>query len=150
MLLQLFAYVMQSYSMLIRSDIFRFVVIFSAYFAVFIGVFFLLLTNSPDVSVNRADPAHVAGILYISSIDSWAAAQSIVIKIDQLRTFFTGVVICGAILAVAVWQGWSAEEYNNHEVTSLIIIGFVSIIGAAMQLGFLTLGIRAIKKLIAK
>lgn len=129
---------------------FRFVVIFSAFFVVFIGLFFLLSTNSPDVSVNREDPTFIPGITYISSIASWAAAQSIVKKIDQFQTFFTGVIICGAILAVAVWQGWSTEEYNNHEVTSLIIIGFVSIIGAAMQLGFLTLGIRIIKNMIAK
>ena len=150
MRLQLLVFVMQSYTMLIQSNMFRFVVIFSAFFVVFIGLFFLLSTNSPDVSVNREDPTFIPGITYISSIASWAAAQSIVKKIDQFQTFFTGVIICGAILAVAVWQGWSTEEYNNHEVTSLIIIGFVSIIGAAMQLGFLTLGIRIIKNMIAK
>ena len=127
-----------------------FAVIFLAFFAVFIGAFFLLLTNSPDVSANRADPALVPGIAYISSIASWAAAQSIVKKIDQLRTFVAGVVICGAILAIAVWQGRSPEEYNNQEVTSLIFIGFMGIIGAAIQLGFLTLCLQAFKKLIAK
>ncbi|MEL7130219.1 MAG: hypothetical protein AAGK23_11795 [Pseudomonadota bacterium] len=131
----------------LKSSTLRFTLWLLLYFCIFLGCFWVLSTQATDTFYSANITGLIGGATYISLIASWTAAQTIVHQKNTWRMYGLGTLAGGTLLSFVFWQ---VPDLVIEDVPKLVVFLSVfafGILGAALQLGFGLLSLKAIMNL---